>query len=320
MNSKIIKHSVKFVEINAQNAGQRIDNFLLTQLKGVPKGHIYKIIRKGEVRVNKGRIKQTYKLQYGDSVRIPPVSLEKKKELPAPGRSLLTLIKDSIIFEDATLLAINKPSGIAVHGGSGISYGIIEAIRALKPEEKFLELIHRIDKDTSGCLLIAKKRSTLLAIQDLLRNRQTDKRYLALLCGKPDFKQTKVTAPLLREELKSGERFVRVDAKGKESTSFFKIIQQFNDSALVEVTIITGRTHQIRVHAKYLGHNVVADSKYSNYACNQRYKYKGLKRLFLHSSQISFTYPETGKTLTIKAPLSADLEHFLSTLKHSSQK
>ncbi len=318
MNSKIIKHSVKFVEINAQNAGQRIDNFLLSQLKGVPKGHIYKIIRKGEVRVNKGRIKQTYKLQYGDTVRVPPVSLEKKKDQPAPGRSLLTLIEESIIFEDAGLLAINKPSGVAVHGGSGVSYGIIEAIRILKPNEKFLELIHRIDKDTSGCLLIAKKRSTLLAIQDLLRHRQTDKRYLTLLCGKPDFKQTKVTAPLLREALKSGERLVRVDAKGKESTSFFKIIQQFNDSALAEVKIVTGRTHQIRVHAKYLGHNVVADSKYANYACNQRYKHKGLKRLFLHSSQISFIYPETGQNLTIKAPLSADLDHFLTLLKHSS--
>ncbi len=320
MNSKIIKHSVKFVEINAQNAGQRIDNFLLSQLKGVPRGHIYKIIRKGEVRVNKGRIKQTYKLQYGDSVRIPPVTLEKKKELPAPGRSLLRLIEDSIIFEDAGLLAINKPTGVAVHGGSGMSYGIIEAIRILKPDEKFLELIHRIDKDTSGCLLIAKKRSTLLGIQDLLRNRQTDKRYLALLCGVPDFTQTKVTAPLLREALKSGERFVRVDAKGKESTSFFKIISSFNDAALAEIKIVTGRTHQIRVHAKYLGHNVVGDRKYSNYACNQRHQHKGLKRLFLHASQVSFLYPETGKTLTIKAPLSADLEYFLSTLTHTSQK
>ena len=316
MNSKIIKHSVKFVEIDSQNAGQRIDNFLLTQLKGVPKGHIYKIIRKGEVRVNKGRIKQTYKLRYGDTVRIPPVSLAKKKSLPAPGRSLLSLINDSIIFEDNCLLAINKPSGVAVHGGSGVSYGIIEAIRALKPEEKFLELIHRLDKDTSGCLLIAKKRTALIAVQDLLRHRQTDKRYLALLCGVPDFKKQKVTAPLLREELKSGERFVRVDTTGKESTSFFSILEPYKDSALAEVKIITGRTHQIRVHAQYLGHNVAGDSKYSNYACNQRQKSRGLKRLFLHSAQISFKHPESGQTMTIKAPLSADLESFLNTLKH----
>lgn len=315
MNHKIITHSVKFVEINANNAGQRIDNFLLNQLKGVPRGHIYKIIRKGEVRVNKGRIKQTYKLQYGDSVRIPPVSLTKKKALPAPGRSLLTLIENSIIFEDSSLLAINKPSGVAVHGGSGVSYGIIEAIRALKPDEKFLELIHRLDKDTSGCLLIAKKRSALIAVQDLLRNRQTDKRYLALLCGLPDFNKQKVTAPLLREELKSGERFVRVDQKGKESTSFFSILERFNDSVLAEVKIITGRTHQIRVHAKYLGHNVAGDSKYGNYACNQRLKNRGLKRLFLHSAQISFKHPDSGKNITIKAPLSSDLEQFLLTLK-----
>ena len=315
MNLKIISHSVKFVEIDAQNAGQRIDNFLLNQLKGVPKGHIYKIIRKGEVRVNKGRIKQTYKLQFGDSVRIPPVKLTEKKALPAPGRSLLKLIEDSIIFEDASLLAINKPSGVAVHGGSGVSYGIIEAIRALKPEQKFLELIHRLDKDTSGCLLIAKKRSALVSVQDLLRNRQTDKRYLALICGRPGFRREKVTAPLLREALKSGERFVRVDQKGKESTSFFSVIEHFSDTALVEVKIITGRTHQIRVHAKFLGHNVAGDSKYGNYACNQRLKDRGLKRLFLHSAQMTFKHPDSGKNMTIKAPLSDELEQFLSVLR-----
>ncbi|MCW8929686.1 MAG: 23S rRNA pseudouridine(955/2504/2580) synthase RluC [Gammaproteobacteria bacterium] len=316
MSLKKISHSVKFVEIDAQNAGQRIDNFLLNQLKGIPKGHIYKIIRKGEVRVNKGRIKQTYKLQFGDSVRIPPVKLDEKKKLPAPGRSLLTLIEQSIIFEDSSLLAINKPSGVAVHGGSGVSYGIIEAIRALKPEQKFLELIHRLDKDTSGCLLIAKKRSALIGVQDLLRNRQTDKRYLALLCGNPSFKKEKVTAPLLREELKSGERFVRVDQKGKESTSYFSVMERFSDTALVEVKIVTGRTHQIRVHSKFLGHNIAGDSKYGNYACNQRLKNRGLKRLFLHSSQITFKHPDLGKQITIKAPLSDDLSFFLSILKN----
>ncbi len=315
MNLKKINHSVRFVEIDAQNAGQRIDNFLLSQLKGVPKGHIYKIIRKGEVRVNKGRIKQTYKLKYGDSVRIPPVRLAEKKALPAPGRSLLTLMENAILFEDSNLLAINKPSGVAVHGGSGVSYGIIEAMRALKPEQKFLELIHRLDKDTSGCLLIAKKRSALISIQDLLRNRQTDKRYLALLCGQPGFKREKVTAPLLREELKSGERFVRVDQQGKESTSFFSVIERFSDTALVEVKIVTGRTHQIRVHSKFLGHNVAGDSKYGNFACNKRLKDRGLKRLFLHSAQITFKHPSSGKNMTIKAPLSDDLVNFLSIIK-----
>ncbi|WP_198262759.1 23S rRNA pseudouridine(955/2504/2580) synthase RluC [sulfur-oxidizing endosymbiont of Gigantopelta aegis] len=315
MNPKIINHSVKFIEIDAQNAGQRIDNFLLNQLKGVPKGHIYKIIRKGEVRVNKGRIKQTYKLQFGDSVRIPPVKLAEKKQLPAPGRSLLTLIENSIIYEDDSLLAINKPSGVAVHGGSGISYGIIEAIRALKPDAKFLELIHRLDKDTSGCLLVAKKRQALVFVQDLLRQRKTDKRYLSLLCGKATFKREKVTAPLLREELKSGERFVRVDKKGKESTSFFTVKERFNDTSLVEIKIVTGRTHQIRVHAKFLGHNVAGDNKYGNYACNQRLKDRGLKRLFLHSAQISFEHPDTGENITIKAPLSDDLANFLQILK-----
>ena len=315
MNLKKITHSVNYVVIDEQNTGQRIDNFLFNYLKSVPKGHIYKIIRKGEVRVNKGRIKQTYKLQSGDSVRVPPVSVTEKAPAPAPGRSLLKLIENSIIFEDDSLIALNKPSGVAVHGGSGISYGIIEAVRALKPEQKFLELIHRLDRDTSGCLLIAKKRSALTGVQNLLRNRQTDKRYLTLLCGKVGFSHEKVTAPLLREALRSGERFVRVDKTGKQSTSYFTKIKQFKDAALVEVKIVTGRTHQIRVHSQYLGHCVAGDTKYGNYACNQRLKQKGLKRLFLHSAQISFAHPDTGKNITIKAPLPEELEQFLSIMK-----
>ncbi|MCU7835526.1 MAG: 23S rRNA pseudouridine(955/2504/2580) synthase RluC [gamma proteobacterium symbiont of Taylorina sp.] len=315
MNHKIITHSVKFIEIDEKNTGQRIDNFLLNYLKGVPRSHIYKIIRKGEVRVNKGRIKQIYKLKYGDVVRVPPVKLAEKPSLPAPGRSLLSLIENSIIYEDASLMVINKPSGVAVHGGSGVSYGIIEAVRALKTEQKFLELVHRLDKDTSGCLLIAKKRSALIAVQDLLRHRQTDKRYQALLCGRLSFSQKKVSAPLLREALKSGERFVRVDPSGKESTSFFTTMEQFNNSTLMEIKIITGRTHQIRVHSQSIGHCVAGDSKYGNYACNQRLKQQGLKRLFLHSAQMSFQHPETGKKITIKAPLADELEKFLTVLR-----
>ena len=317
MNHKKITHSVNFVAIDEQYAGQRIDNFLFNHLKSVPKGHIYKIIRKGEVRVNKGRIKQTYKLQSGDSVRIPPITVTEKPLKPAPGRSLLQLIERSIIFEDSSLIAINKPSGVAVHGGSGISYGIIEAMRALKPQQKFLELIHRLDRDTSGCLLIAKKRSALVGVQNLLRNRQTDKRYLTLLCGKVGFSHKKVTAPLLREALKSGERFVRVDKKGKESTTYFSKIKQYTDAALMEVKIVTGRTHQIRVHSQYLGHCVAGDSKYGNFACNQRLKEKGLKRLFLHSAQISFKHPDTGHLMTIEAPLTEELENFLLVMQNN---
>ncbi len=314
MNSKKISHSVHFINIDASSAGQRIDNFLFNYLKSVPKGHVYKIIRKGEVRVNKGKIKQTYKLQFGDKVRIPPITLAEKKPQPAPGRSLLALMEQSIVYEDNGLLAVNKPSGVAVHGGSGVSYGIIEALRALRPEQKFLELIHRLDRDTSGGLLIAKKRTVLTGIQDQLRHRQTDKRYLALLCGKTAFSNKKVTAPLLREELKSGERFVRVDKQGKESSSYFTRLEQYTDSTLMEIKIVTGRTHQIRVHAQYIGHNVAGDSKYGNYACNQRMKARGLKRLFLHSSQISFRQPDTGEQLIIEAPLSDDLDKFLDTL------
>jgi len=315
MNSKIITHCVKFIEIDEQNVGQRIDNFLFNYLKGVPKGHVYKIIRKGEVRINKGRIKQTYKLKLGDSLRIPPVKLAEKAPAPEPGRSLLSLIEKAIIFEDDCLIAMNKPSGVAVHGGSGVSYGIIEALRALKTEQKFLELIHRLDKDTSGCLLIAKKRSSLIAVQDLLRKRQTDKKYLALLCGKLKVSKKKISAPLLREALKSGERFVRVDKQGKEACSYFTTLEQFKDTTLMEVKIITGRTHQIRVHSQYQGHCIAGDSKYSNYACNQRLKEKGLKRLFLHSAQISFQHPNSGENMTIKAPLTDELENFLKILR-----
>lgn len=318
MNHKKITHSVNFAEIDENNSGQRIDNFLFNYLSGVPKGHVYKIIRKGEVRVNKGRIKQTYKLQPGDIVRIPPITVTEKSTQPAPGRSLLSLIEKSVIFEDDSLIAINKPSGVAVHGGSGISYGIIEALRALKPQEKFLELIHRLDRDTSGCLLIAKKRSALTKIQNLLRNRQTDKHYLTLLCGKVRFSNKKVTAPLLREALKSGERFVRVDDRGKESTSYFTKLEQYKDAALMDVKIVTGRTHQIRVHAQFLGHCVAGDSKYGNFACNQRLKEKGLRRLFLHSAEFSFKHPETGRNLTIKAPLSDELKQFLTRVKDNA--
>jgi 23S rRNA pseudouridine955/2504/2580 synthase len=314
MNLKKIQSTVKFIKIDEQNTGQRIDNFLFNHLKSVPKGHIYKIIRKGEVRVNKGRIKQTYKLQMDDIVRVPPVKITEKKPVTAPGRSLLTFIEKSIIFEDDYLIAINKPSGVAVHGGSGISYGIIETMRILKPNQKFLELIHRLDRDTSGCLLMAKKRSALINVQNLLRNRQTDKYYLALLCGKVAFSHKKLSMPLLREELKSGERFVKVDPKGKESTTYFTRIEQYKEATLMEIKIVTGRTHQIRVHSQYLGHSVAGDSKYGNFACNQRLKEKGLKRLFLHSAQLSFNHPQTNQKMTIKAPLPEELENFLSGL------
>lgn len=314
---KKINCSVCFVEIDEGNAGQRIDNFLIYYLNGVPKSHIYKIIRKGEVRVNKGRIRQTYKLRYGDTVRIPPLSVAEKPHLPSPGRSLQQLIEKSILFEDDFFMAINKPGGIAVHGGSGISYGIIEAIRMLKTEQKFLELVHRLDKQTSGCLLIAKKRSALRELQNMFRKRQTDKRYLALLCGKPGFRQKKVLAPLQRELLKNGDRIVRVNKEGKEASSFFTQIEAFLHSTLVEVKIITGRTHQIRVHSQYLGHCVAGDEKYGNYMCNKRLQEKGLKRLFLHASQISFRHPHSGEPLTIKAPLADDLENVLIALRQS---
>ena len=315
MNLKKTNRSVCFIDIDETHAGQRIDNFLLNYLNGVPKGHIYKIIRKGEVRVNKGRIRQTYKLSYGDRVRIPPISVMESPSRPSPGRSLQQLIDESIVYEDDYFIAINKPSGVAVHGGSGVSYGIIEAIRALKAGQKFLELVHRLDKDTSGCLLIAKKRTALNTLQNTFRNRETDKRYLALLCGHLPLSEKKVSVPLLRELLKTGDRVVRVDKEGKEAVSVFNPIEQFTHATLSEIKILTGRTHQIRVHAQYLGHCVAGDEKYGNFMCNKRLKEKGLKRLFLHASQISFKHPQNGAAMTLNAPLSDDLENVLLALR-----
>ncbi len=315
MNFKKSYQSVCFVEIDDRNAGQRIDNFLFNYLNGVPKGHIYKIIRKGEVRVNKGRIKQTYKLSYGDRIRIPPIKVTIEPVLPAPGHALLELIENSILFEDDFFIAVNKPSGIAVHGGSGISYGIIEAMRALKKDQNFLELVHRLDKETSGCLLIAKKRSALRLLQDMFRNRETDKRYLALLCGKLACREKIVAAPLQRELLKTGDRIVRVSKQGKEAISIFTQVEQFAQNTLFEVKILTGRTHQIRVHSQYLGHCVAGDEKYTDYMCNKRMKDRGLKRLFLHAVQISFNHPHSGEAMTLKAPLSNDLQNLLTQLR-----
>jgi len=305
---------VHFVEVDENMEKQRIDNFLSRYLHQVPKTHIYKIIRKGEVRVNKKRIKPVYKLLLGDVIRIPPVQVNEKVS-HTPSSSLIKLIKNSILFENKQLMVVNKPSGLAVHGGSGINHGLIESLRYIYPDEKFLELVHRLDRDTSGCILIAKQRTALISLQNQLRERTTDKRYLALTCGQWSSGERIVDIPLQKNTLKSGERIVRVDAAGKSSRSIFFPKKKYQNYCLFEVKIETGRTHQIRVHAQYLKHPVAGDTKYGSFACDQRLKAKGLNRLFLHASQITVTmdFSELGKQ-TFKAPLPENLQQVLDHL------
>ncbi len=305
--------SVKMVQIDARHEGQRIDNFLITHLKGVPKSFIYRILRKGEVRVNKKRIKPEYRLNLGDNVRVPPVRVSESVGKPAakPSETLQQQIKDRILYEDSDLLIINKPAGLAVHGGSGISLGLIEVLRAMRPQDSGLELVHRLDRDTSGCLILAKKRGALKALHELLRNNQVEKIYLALVKGYWPKHLRLVDAPLLKNELRSGERIVTVDAQGKEALTEFKISQRLSNATLLEVKLLTGRTHQIRVHTTHAGYPIAGDDKYGDKDFNKQMRLKGCKRLFLHASRVSFTLNDT--LITVTAELEDDLKNYLKS-------
>ncbi len=302
------------VEVDEGSSGQRIDNFLQKQLKGVPKTRIYRILRKGEVRVNKKRIKPDYRLNMGDVVRIPPVRVSDKPQPARPADRVLQQLNDSILYEDEGLLVLNKPSGLAVHGGSGLAYGVIEGLRALRPEARFLELAHRLDRDTSGCLVIAKKRSVLRAFHTLLREGGMDKVYFALLKGRWRGGGKRIDAPLRKNELKSGERVVRVSKDGKPSLSIFTPVTIYKDCSLMRVKLITGRTHQVRVHAQYSGHPIAGDDKYGDDDFNRMMAGRGLKRLFLHAAELHFTLPEHG-TVHVEAPLDDNLQNLLSNLE-----
>lgn len=294
---------VQMLEVSPELAGQRIDNFLRNQLKGVPKTLIYRILRKGEVRVNKGRIKPEYKLQAGDMVRVPPLRLAERDE-PAPlAQGLLERLEAAIVYEDKALIVLNKPAGIAVHGGSGLSYGVIEALRQLRPDAKELELVHRLDRDTSGLLMIAKKRSMLRHLHEALRGDGVDKRYMALVRGRWDAGKKQVSAPLLKNTLRSGERMVEVTEDGKEALTLFKVLRRFGDFAtLVEARPITGRTHQIRVHARHAGHAIAGDSKYGDEEFSREIRELGGKRLFLHAYALKVPLPDGGE-LSLEAPV-----------------
>ncbi|MGR6834582.1 23S rRNA pseudouridine(955/2504/2580) synthase RluC [Aliivibrio wodanis] len=308
------KPKVQFVEIDDDFAGQRIDNFLLARLKNVPKSMIYRIVRKGEVRVNKKRIKPEYKIQEGDIVRVPPVKLPESTapELPNVKLAKVSELESCIIYEDDHLLILNKPSGTAVHGGSGLKFGAIEALRALRPDARFLELVHRIDRDTSGILLIAKKRSALRRLQEQFRNKTVQKYYFALVMGEWKSTCKIVNAPLLKNEVNS---IVRVNPNGKPSETRFKILEKFEQATLIQASPITGRTHQIRVHAQYTGHPIGWDDRYGDRRFDAYSGQFGLDRLFLHAANIKFTHPSTEELMDISAPMENRLERVLKGLR-----
>ena len=299
-----ILQQVTYLEILADNSGQRIDNFLRTHLKGVPKSLVYRILRKGEIRVNKGRVKPCYRLLEGDCLRIPPLrkpSLDQSvSNISNP--KLARIIADRVLYEDDSLIILNKPSGLAVHGGSGIQLGLIELMRLMRPNQKKLELVHRLDRDTSGCIMIAKKRSMLIEMHKLLRHRQgVKKTYHALMRGhtSPHFS---VQAPLKRFELQSGERRVHVHPEGQESLTGFSLLERYPQFSLMEALPVTGRTHQIRVHAAYKGHPIAGDEKYGCRDSNIVMQAKGLDRLFLHARQLVFESPLSKELIAVQAP------------------
>ncbi|GKX54752.1 pseudouridine synthase [Leminorella grimontii] len=304
------------VTVTADTAGQRVDNFLIAQLKGVPKSMIYRILRKGEVRVNKKRIKPEYKLEDGDILRIPPVRVAEKVENVVSAKlDKVAALEHCIIFEDEHLLVLNKPSGTAVHGGSGLSFGAIEGLRALRPDARFLELVHRLDRETSGVLLVAKKRSALRSLHEQLRLKTMQKDYLALVRGQWQSHCKVVQAPLLKNVLQSGERIVRVDAEGKPSETRFKVEERFSFATLIKASPVTGRTHQIRVHALHAGHPIAFDDRYGDREFDAQLAGTGLDRLFLHAAALRFEHPATGETMRVEAPMDDRLRRCLTVLR-----
>lgn len=302
----------KLIDITSDNAGQRIDNFLLTQLKGVPKSHVYRLLRSGQVRVNSGRKKPSYRLIEGDRVRLPPVRVSESRQITIPD-SVIKMLSDARLYEDENILVINKPSGIPVHSGSGYDFGVIEALR-VSYHDQFIELVHRIDRETSGCLILAKNRPSLTRINKLFSEDKTtdlQKHYQSLVFGSwPDYLTT-IDAPLLKK-VRGGEHMVEVDQNGSHAVSHFHCEHRYDIASLMDVKIETGRTHQIRVHAAYKEHPVAGDTKYGNSSFNKKMKTLGLNRLFLHARQIDI---QLDKTITIEAPLSPDLQSVLDNLK-----
>lgn len=304
---------VEFVTVSQEHDGQRIDNFLMRHLKGVPKTLIYRILRKGEVRVNKGRIKPDYRVQAGDEIRVPPVRRSENEKQAPSGRSIATL-NDRILYEDERIIIINKPSGMAVHGGSGVSHGVIEAMRHSRQDLHYLELVHRLDRETSGCLILAKKRSALRQLHELLREGEVEKRYLALVKGSWSRGRERVVMNLRKNTLRSGERMVNVSDDGKTAISTFHPLAVGKLASLMEIHIETGRTHQIRVHAATLGHPLAGDDKYGDREFNRQMHKLGLSRLFLHARSLAFMLSDPHKSIAVNAPLDKELTQVLNKL------
>ena len=301
-------------EIDSERAGQRLDNYLLATLKGVPRSHVYRLVRSGQVRVNSGRVRPSYRIKAGDRVRIPPITRARERT-PRAGSGGFRWLEDRIVYEDSRLIVLDKPAGLAVHGGSGVDLGCIEMLRNLRPRERSLELAHRLDRATSGCLLIAKRRSALHEMHRLLREGRVDKRYLALVAGAWPRKLERVSANLAASRV-GGEARVRVAAEGKPATTRFETLQRFGQLAtLVSITLETGRTHQIRVHAASSGHAVAGDMRYGADRINRRFATLGLGRMYLHATTVSFVWPATGEPFGVSVPLPGDLVDFLALLE-----
>jgi len=297
--------AVRWIEVAEEEAGQRIDNYLAARLKGVPKSHIYRVLRSGEVRVNSQRVEASRKVAAGDRIRIPPVRVaERDESIPAPH------FKMPILFEDEALVAIDKPSGLAVHGGSGVAHGVIESLRSMRPEARFLELVHRLDRETSGVLLVAKKRAALVALHEAMRGRDIDKRYLVAVKGRFRNEMQRVKLALEKRTNAAGEKHVSVSAAGQESETVFRRLARGERFSLLEAELLTGRTHQIRVHLAHLKHPVLGDDKYGDFELNKALRKGGLKRMFLHAAKLALAHPLTGEPLVLESPLPGDLQRF----------
>ncbi len=306
---------VRHLTVDANSEGQRLDNFLTRELKGVPRTRLYKALRKGEIRVNKGRAKADYRLGEGDVVRVPPLRTAAPGEPASVPRYWTEQVLDSIVYEDDGMLVVNKPSGLAVHGGSGLNYGLIECLRQARSEDRYLELVHRLDRDTSGLIMIARKAKVLRELHRQLRGDEVDKRYLALVAGKWPRSLSRVEAPLQKNVLRSGERMVKVDREGKPSLTEFSVVERFSGATLVQAKPVTGRTHQIRVHARHAGFPLLGDDKYGDEAGAALCAQLGLKRLFLHASELSCKVPGSGR-MRWTAALDQDLENALDKLRN----
>jgi len=307
LNKAAARPKATWVEVGEESAAQRIDNFLLRRLRGVPKSHVYRVLRSGQVRVNSGRVGPDYRLKIGDRVRLPPVRVSTAVKTAKPAEF-------PVVHEDASLLVVDKPAGVAVHGGSGVSYGVIESLRAARPQAKVLELAHRLDRDTSGLLMVAKKRTALVELHRMLREGEVEKLYSAIVKGAPAEDAFELSEPLHKYVTAAGERRVTVQEGGMAARTRVRVRKRGADFSLLEIRLLTGRTHQIRVHLAHAGHPVLGDDKYGDFELNRALAKRGVKRLFLHANRLAFAHPVTGERLRLEAALPGDMAAFAEEL------